>query len=358
MNYRARDLGLYDIKTWVLKALLEQLGLGSPGRYVFTLRGREASSDPAFTNYAVIMRNFDPVSWEPTPYVNGNLWTYNTIYDNQDSPTVKSSTVTEPVDPLILAEPLASLVPGFSFTVYGLGSFATGLTRDDVGGLRYIYRPDKRNVEALPADASGSAGFGGAVGGTGEWTPVAPPSTNGAAGGGGTTNAVPFYPQALRGGVNKVTFLRGPMVYQAGAYSVTNRYTETVDAVITNGVQRTVSQRVTRVLAAPDLLFVAADLVLTDTSFARADRTEVATSNDALNGNSTLDGPGQFAGPTILTLNKSGPLVINTRPAFLGQPDLHNTFLWGSFDGSTNDPVVYPNGTSIRDVERAVFGSR
>lgn len=358
MNYRARDLGLYDLKTWVLKALLEQLGLGTPGRYVFTLRGREASSDPPFTNYAVIMRNFDPETWNPSAYINGNLWTYNSIYDNQDSPTVKASTVTEPVDPLVLAEPLASLIPGFSASVYGLGSFATGLTRDDVGGLRYLYRPDNRNVETLPTDATGSAGFGGAIGGSGEWTPVAPPSTNGAAGGGTTTNVVPFYPQAMRGGVDKVTFLRGPAVYQPGAYSVTNRYSETVVAVVTNGVQRTISQRVTRVLTAPDILFVAADLVLTDTSFTRADRTEVATSNDAINGNSTLDGPGQFAGPSTLTLNKVGPLVINTRPSFIFQPAYQNTFLWGSFDGTTNDPIVYPSGSSIRDLERAVFGGR
>jgi hypothetical protein len=28
---------------------------------------------------------------------------------------------------------------------------------------------------------------------------------------------------------------------------------------------------------------------------------------------------------------------------------------WGSFDGSTNAPVVYPNGTSILNVEQAVF---
>ena len=30
-------------------------------------------------------------------------------------------------------------------------------------------------------------------------------------------------------------------------------------------------------------------------------------------------------------------------------------FLWGSFDGSTNDPIVYPQGTSIRQLEAQVL---
>lgn len=179
---------------------------------------------------------------ESSAYVNGNLWTYNTIYDNQDSPTVKATTVTEPVDPLVLAEPLASLIPGFSFTVYGLGSFATGLTRDDVGDSGTCTGPTTRTSRPsrpTPRVAPGSAGpWVGAVNRTAE---LRPPSTNGTAGG-GTTNAASFYGQAMRGGVDKVTFLRGPAVYQPGAYA-TNRYTESVLAVITNGVQRTISTR-------------------------------------------------------------------------------------------------------------------
>jgi hypothetical protein len=29
--------------------------------------------------------------------------------------------------------------------------------------------------------------------------------------------------------------------------------------------------------------------------------------------------------------------------------------IWGSFDGGTNDPIVYPNGTSIIDLENQVL---
>src|SRR5690606_32436444 len=129
---------LLDLKSVALQVLLEQLGLGTPGRFTFTLRIRDPQENT--TNYLVIMRNFDPDTWQPTPYVNGQLWTYLSIFDNQDAPDTKASTINEPVDPLILAEPVAHGVPNFAPTLFSFGSYFTGLTRDDVGGLRYIYR--------------------------------------------------------------------------------------------------------------------------------------------------------------------------------------------------------------------------
>ncbi len=372
VNYRARDLGMYDLKSNTLKLLMEQLGLGTPSRFVFTLRGRDTSI-PNTTNYLVIQRNFDPETWTPTPYINGQLWTYGRIYDNQDSPTVKASTIPTPVDPLIQAEPVASTTPSFAFSAFGIGSYITGLTRDDVGGLRYIYRPENRNVEVLPADATGTAGSGsGSSGGGGggtidEWIPLGPidvptdPAAGGGATGGGaviTTNGV-FYPQAIRQGVDKITFVRGPALYQPGGFGFTNRFTETIVALTTNNTQRTVNQRVTRTLTVPDIVFTAADLADVDTSSAPWDRTDIATSNDAINGQGTLDGPGQFAGTLQIIFNKVGPTLLNTAPSFLGQVNgFAGDVVWGAFDGTTNDPVVFPLGSSIRDVERIVFGGR
>lgn len=361
VNRRAADLLMYDLKSYALKAILEELGLGTPSRFVFQSRIRAPESDPPITNYMIVLRNFDPETWSPTPYINGQLWTYNDIYDNQDSPTVKSSTINEPVDPLILAEPVASLVSGLGFSTFGYGSYFTGLTRDDVGGLRYIYRPDNRNVDVLPADAIGQAGAGGGVGGSGEWTPIPVPSTNGAAGGGGgivTTNGI-FFAQAIRGGADKITFVRTPGVFQPNAYAVTNRFSETIVAVITNGVQRTLTQRVTRFLTAPDFLFMAEDLTDDpDPVVLIMSRTDVATSNDGINGQAELDGPGQFSGTAEIVFPKTGATLLNTAPTFLSQPSFNSSFVFGSFDGSTNDPIVYPTGSSIRDVERRVFGSR
>lgn len=359
VNRRASDLLMFDLKSYALKAILEQLGLGSPSRFVFQSRIRAPESTPPITNYLIIQRNFDPETWAPTPYINGQLWTYNDIFDNQDSATVKSSTITEPVDPLILAEPVASLVSGLGFSVFGFGSYFTGLTRDDVGGLRYIYRPDNRNVDVLPADAIGQAGAGGGLGGSGEWTPIPAPSTNTAGGGGVVTTNGVFFPQAIRGGVDKITFLRTPGLFQPNAFLVTNRFSETIQAVITNGVQRTLTQRVTRFLTAPDFVFSASDLTEDpDPVVAILDRNSVATSNDGINGTVALDGPGQFSGTANISFAKTGATLLNTAPTFLAQPASGFDFIWGSFDGSTNDPIVYPTGTSIRDVERRIFGSR
>jgi hypothetical protein len=379
VNHRARDLSLLDLKSYALKHLVEQLGLATPARFVYTLRGRDPQT--AVTNYLVMMRNFDPETWIPTPFINGQLWTYTSIYDNQDA-VVKSAVLTEPVDPLILAEPVASVGPGFAQTVFGLGSFFTGLTRDDVGGLRYLYRPENRNNETLPADAlTGATGVGGGgaviggggggawvpiistndlgaiTGGGGAWTPIQPPTTNTATGGVGTGGGFVPVSEALRGGIDKILFARGPSVFVNGQYALAHRFTESI-VYITNGISRSVNQQVTRILTAPDILFTAADLAATDTTSAVSARGEGATSNDAINGSQTLDGPGQIAGPIAITFNKVGPTLFNSFPSFLGEANGFLDFVWGSFDGSTNDPVVYPVGSTIRDLERTVFGSR
>lgn len=356
VNYRARDLELLDLKSFAMQAITEQLGLGTPHRFVFTLRGRDTPNQA--TNYLVIMRSFDPVSWEPTAYINGQLWTYLSIFENQEA-IIKASTIPEPVDPLLLAEPVAAGTSSFNPTLVGYGSYFTGLTRDDVGGLRYIYRPENENVENLPADATGAAGVAGGGGGTGAWTPIPAPTTNAPTDGGGTTTAA-FFPQGVRRGSDSIRFIRaGPgVVILPNGYAVTNRFTEQVRVVITNGVERSISQRVVRVLAAPDLIFSAEDLVQPNLAVFIYARGEVATSNDGINGAATLDGPGQFDGPSNITFEKVGPTFFNSQPSFLGQGNAITDFVWGSFDGSTNDPIVYPTGTTIRAIEERIFGGR
>lgn len=364
VNYRARDLTMLDVKSEVLSVLMEEMGLMYPGRFVFTLRNRW-TVDQA-TNYYVMQRNFDPETWEPTPYINGNLWTYLSIYDNQDA-ELKAAPLNRPVDPLILGEPVASTVKALAHSVFGYGSFYTGLTRDDVGGLRYIYRRDNLNVETLPADATGSAGlsFGG---GTGGWIGIpgiivtnAPgdptdPDTGVPAPGG---NA---FLEAYRGGIDKLNFVRVPNVIFSGGYALTNRYSESIQ-IITNGTIRRVNQTITRAITVPDILFTAEDRLeegappINNILW----RTEAANSNDAINGQAELFGPGQIGpgggGPVVISLNKVGQLFFNSQPSFLSEPGLP-LFLWGSYDGSTNEPTVYPSGTSIRAIEAQVFGTR
>src|SRR5688572_29844590 len=148
VNYTAQALNLVDMKTQTLGLLIEQLGLISPERWTWTLRSRETSGPLPITNYSTIMRNFDPVTLQPSAYVNGNRYSYEIVepYVTQDS----SSAVEFPVDPessLYSFSSAANLV-GADFQI-PFGVFYTYLTRDDIGGLRYIYDPENLNWESF-----------------------------------------------------------------------------------------------------------------------------------------------------------------------------------------------------------------
>ena len=161
------------------------------------------------TNYYVIKRNFDPDTWSHSSYINGQLWTYSRVADVSDT---ESFVFTQPVDPLAflgyLNAPVASGVVGNDLLLFG--GFWTGLTRDDVGGLRYIYRHNNYNIET--ATNSFGAGAGAAVS-TGNGSPWTVPifGTNTAGGvviPGGTTN---FVDSALRAGIGQIRFVRVPL---------------------------------------------------------------------------------------------------------------------------------------------------
>lgn len=357
MNYRANALFVYDMKSWALAALLESLGVAPAERYVWTLRARFAG--PPVT-YSVIRRNFDPVTWNPSSYVNGALYTY-LILQTYTTPTWEA--VEFEVDPSMPSVTSVSALNMWGGTVQASGIaatlspglFFTGLTRDDVGALRYIYRPDNYNVEVLMTNAvlapigtkRGNYVVGinssGKVSGWG-----APPGfTNVVVG----TNA-PAINAALRPGVDKITFARVDFDSLVGAWvTYTNVY---VDRYITNSSQRT--QLVQRTLPAPDILFDAADLGVVDaipTVYAKAMN---LTSQDAINGVTTLAGPGQIFPPHTITFGKLGEYLINSPEG--GEVDGTPGFIWGAFDGSEAEPFIFPQGASIRALERLVLSGR
>src|SRR6266700_864743 len=81
INFRAQALGLFDLNSAALHVLVEQLGLADPVRYTWCLRARILPTGlmcPEYV-YTVIKRNFDPVTLEPSSYVNGTLYTYRII---------------------------------------------------------------------------------------------------------------------------------------------------------------------------------------------------------------------------------------------------------------------------------------
>src|ERR1019366_3804669 len=76
---------------------------------------------------------------------------------------------------------------------------------------------------------------------------------------------------------------------------------------------------------------------------------------------------------TTITFNKDGPVFYNgtafTTDVMDGTPYFNSTpggdiadtfysalyFVWASYDGTTNAPVVYPNGTSIDNLENQIL---
>ena len=158
------------------------------------------------------------------------------------------------------------------------------------------------------------------------------------------TNAVADYQ-----GIGKIQFLRvrdDNYDYQTAQFiqPITNQYTM---VVITNG--QAMTQTFQRVVTTPDFLFAASDqlsgpnAIPVNGSFTRN------INFDQVNIQPGLAGPGTIDPPTTIAFNKVGPVYDNTAPSFLTYQtrfeDIY--FLWGSFDGTTNAPVVYPNGTSI-----------
>ena len=364
-NGTASTLGLIDIKSFVLATVLEQLGLANPERFVWALRGRDARP-PFPTNYSVIQLNYDPVTLTRSRYVNGVLYNYQ-IFDDLGPQGGEWASAVEwyQLDPLY--QPYSSVAGGGGGSDYQLGSspsdsflgiglfgaglsvghFYTGLTRDDVGGLRYLLSTNHMVFDTLPATVlprtSGSSGS--------PWTPVLGFGGTNAA---GISNAVTaagtnfstFVRTAYRPGVDKITFQR-VSVFGTNFTPITLRYTDRY--VSTNA--RVVKQPVERLLLQPDILFQVRNLgtVLDIPVFSRRTTTANWVNNAALNSyydGDGMGGPGTIFPPVVISFSDQVPYLVNLEP---GETDLEafTGFVWGSFDGTTRPPVVYPQDSRM-----------
>lgn len=414
-NGTASALGVADLKTFVLSYALSSLGVGAAERWVYTLRDRFLRDTIPF--YTVIQRNFDPVTLNPSLYVNGQLYSYNVqqVSINPD----RWDASERPVLPGI---PSFSTVASFMNGHQGLsdGVFVTGLTREDVGAWRYLYSPYNYNFTILPTNVVASPGklptnpqittnspgvfidlnsllsvvtspwdvpgsilfFGGSNNTSGS---ISNPNLNGPAWGlpgniafftngtpgtgGGSSDGTSILPSSVdgnggkvRGGIDKIVFVRVPYDSVVGVIpGIPNvRYQ---DRFVVNGQVRT--QIVQRIINVPDLLISAADAGTRDgvpiRSFISGDtfrwdnylRNYYSTNtlvSPPLLGLESIVGPGSVQTPIFLTINKLGAFRIQREGP--GGGSLPAT--WGWFDGSTNPPVVFPVGTSLRDLEITV----
>jgi hypothetical protein len=157
INYEAQALELTDLKSVTLHTLVEQLGLAEPERFTWTLAERVLPTGgkcPIDEEYLVVQRNFNIANSalnqiQYSPYVNDTLYTYE-IEEACTGPNPLAITVPFSVDPLsdVYTAVAANNADGLS-----IGGFYTGLTRDDVGGLRYLLTS---NNIAYETSAAGS----------------------------------------------------------------------------------------------------------------------------------------------------------------------------------------------------------
>ena len=359
VNFQAQALGLLDVKSFALTVLVEEMGLAEPERYVWTLRGRntETFGGVTTTNYTVIKLNFDPITFQPSSFVNDVLYTYQ-IFD-PIRPGDYAESIESPVDPLAFS---FSSVAGGAINL-GAGAFYTGLTRDDVGGLRFLYNQDNFAVENTVVGVGRSLRSSAL---SSPWIPfnflsnLTTISTN-IIGTPGLTNATNFVVTALRQGVDDMTFIRGNFDSLIGQlFDVTTNYFN--DRFVSNGVP--VSQALQRAIAAPDILFASEDLGLVQNLVpALMNRTSTASweDNNGLNGvlNPLSVGPGVITPTVVISFTDQLPYFANSSPFLDETGTLFGSGVWASFDGTTNPPVIFPKFLSLtlEDLRRLSSGN-
>jgi hypothetical protein len=140
INFSAQALNLIDVKSLVLSGLLEELGLAQPERYVFTLHAAFLPPGAVCPNfeYIVIQRNFDPEFGIYSSYVNGVLYSYIIEEFCGVTPDPVGRVVHQAVPIAVDPNQDAGSFSSVASQLLDPGTFYTGLTRDDVGGLRYL----------------------------------------------------------------------------------------------------------------------------------------------------------------------------------------------------------------------------
>jgi hypothetical protein len=366
VNPTASALGMIDLKTQILSQIMATLGLTSPERWCWSIRGR--NGDPI--RYSVANFNYDPVSGRPSRYVNGTMYSYivRDIF-NSDGARIFSDAREIPVDS---ANPNISLASTVSInssltsddrvirSINPNGRYFTGLTRDDAGGLRYLYHPANRNYEAAPA-GSVRGSVSTSVGSSSSslespWTIAGSGEVVGTTAVGTTTtsNVLQLVNLGVRAGVDRVRFVKVNLdpVLRQNARQASVTYPEVVNS---NGI--VIRQVVSRLIARPEILISARDLGVTDNYVPIAFQfTPVTFQNTGATLDADAEGPGNIEPLSGYTFSKLG--VYSLQFGNTDEQDGQPGNIWGSFDGSTKAPILYPIGSKLSDLEAAVLFNR
>lgn len=323
-NYTAGSESLVDLKSFTLSLLIEHMGLAQPIRFMSCL-----SNYVSATNYTMLMRCFDPLTLAPTMTENGTEYNYDiSIYPPPFQDVVIVSEYTVNPDAYnngytmsVADNAVSAPFPFGQADTSGLaiGYFVLGLTYDDVGGLNYLLSPTNFALESL---IPGVTGVG--------------------------TNASNFVNSAIRPGVDKITFQQ--MVYDtnAGQYvPVTNLYT---DSFLTNGLIQ--QQTLQRVITQPDVLFTVQDL---EAQFHGGPVLFAGTgTSNWVNNGTPNSGPGVIQPPVVIAFDELGPSLEHAATSNYSDPANFFAALlpsWGSFDGTTNAPIMYPIPATTNSTE-------
>jgi len=172
----------------------------------------------------------------------------------------------------------------------------------------------------------------------------------------------------LRPGVDVLRFVKVDFESVVGqTFLYTNIYTA---VTVTNGVRFTNTYQI--IQGGPNFLFVASELPINRPNeipslIGRSGAAPPAWINDAgINGvgNQGAAGPGIIDGTVQITFSKIGPSITNTQPGDDSEETARNAsilgftganLIWGSFDGSTKPPIVYPEDVTLQDLENLVL---
>jgi hypothetical protein len=333
INYTAQALDMLDIKSTVLWLMLEHMGLLGE-THVFDLVQRAlitGSALPCDYEYSVINRNYDPITYDPSFYVNGRQY----WYIDQDLCPVGIN-VGDAVE-----YPLDSTTPSYTAVAtpegLQLGGYYLNLTRDDMGGLRYIYKKNNYVFQAMDSNTV-SLPFNSS------WEEV------------GVSNAITGISNfaGVLGGVEKVTFVKVAYNSLLGTNFAPINFNYSIPFVTNFTLGKL---QVTRTITAPDILFTAANLINSEALF---NYTSLLRTNAFIASGYVSPGggvvPGTISAPLLIVLNNVGPLYLNINPNLLSSLDYYEqpVFNWGTFDGSTNPPTLYPTGSSLAELEQQV----
>jgi len=269
INYQAQSQFLYDLQSSALALLLERLGLAPPTRSTYVLRNW-SPADLFLAQFFVTQRNFDPETLETNSWIDGYLFDYSIV----NLIPIGEYLAYAEMYSADLSRPLYWF-PAVAENRPEVGGIFSGLTADDVGGLRYLLSSNNVNYELLLPGIS-------SVGG----------------------NSNSFVNGAWRPGVEKITFVRQPFDGSSARFlPLTNQFTDTY---ITNG--GSVQQQLQRVVTQPDILFSAGDTYEGVDATLPWFRTGTSNwfNNAVLNGNLSGAGPGVIQPPSTITFVKLG----------------------------------------------------